>query len=38
MMGTFSAYVVDADSGRVLAKHGQLEAKKRFRLLLGAEC
>jgi len=37
MMGTFSAYVVDADSGKVLAKHGQLDAKKRFRPLLGAE-
>jgi hypothetical protein len=37
MMGTFSAYVVDVDSGRILAKHGQLEAKKLFRPLLGPE-
>ena len=35
MMGTFAAYEIEAPSGKIVKKYGQLEAKKQFWQTLG---
>jgi hypothetical protein len=36
-MGTFKAYVIQLPSGKVISTYGQIEAKRAFSKLIGAE-